>query len=325
MDVVANLIGILIILIMVVGARAKDAVQGAEAAEEKQQKIAIDVSVKDVDSAKSAEHQVEQDIHRIDQQLQQQKIEVAYRQGERDRAQLVITAAEESLSEQRAHLDESQRSEFDRRNELSAAASELGKLRKEIEFLESSAPQTAIIEHLPTPMAKTVFGKELHFRLRHGRLAYVPWDEFIQLLKEDAPQKLWRLKDQDEFTELLGPLGGFWMHYTMKRQTHAITTKIGVATQQTVVLDRFTLKPETEDLGEPLGEALRTGSQFQSLLANHRPGATTITVWTYPDSFREFRELKQALFRAGYVTAARPLPEDHPIGGSPNGSRSASE
>jgi hypothetical protein len=174
-------------------------------------------------------------------------------------------------------------------------------------------------------MAKTVFGKELHLRLSKGRLAYVPWDEFIQLLKEDAPTKVWRLKDQDEFSELVGPVGGFWMRYSLKRQTHVLPTKIGVATQQTVELDRFTLVPETEQLGERVQAALQAGSRFAAVLANYRPESTTVTVWTYPDSFSDFRALKYELFRRGFITAARPLPADQPIGGSPDGTRSAAQ
>jgi hypothetical protein len=78
-------------------------------------------------------------------------------------------------------------------------------------------------------------------------------------------------------------------------------------------------------MGESIQAALQDGSQLQSILASHPPNNSTITVWTYPDSFNEFRKLKQELFKRGYVTAARPLPDDHPIGGSPEGSRSAAQ
>ena len=67
------------------------------------------------------------------------------------------------------------------------------------------------------------------------------------------------------------------------------------------------------------------GSQFRQLVETMRPGATVITVWTYPDSFGDFRELKKWLFDRGFATAARPLPEDQPISGSPTGSRSAAQ
>jgi hypothetical protein len=325
MDVVSNLVGILIILVMVVGMRAKDALVHAESTMPEQQDLSVQSKRDDVVAAKTAEQNVEADIHRISRQLKHQELEIDYRQMERDRAQLLVTAAEQAVSDGRKQLDDSQRAEFDRRTELASAESELGELRRGIGHLESTKPQTIVIEHLPTPMAKTVFGKELHLRLRAGRLAYVPWDEFIQLLKEDMPKKAWRLKDQDELSELVGPAGGFWMRYTLKRQTHLLPTKAGVATQQTVELDRFTLVPESEQMGEPVDEALQAGSRLSAVLSNYRPESSTVTVWTYPDSFNDFRTLKNELFRRGFVTAARPLPADQPIGGSPDGTRSAAQ
>ena len=325
LDVVANVVGILIILLMVVSLRAKDEILHAETVTESREEPQENDQRAEVEEAKLAEQQVQQDIYRINEELQREQLEVSYRQAERDRAQLLVTAAEQSVSEERDRLSESQRTEFDRRNELAAGEAELQQLREGISFLQSSSPTTTVLEHLPTPMAKTVFGKEVHLRLRMGRVTYVPWDDCIQLLKSDAPKTVWRLQDQDEYTEMVGPIGGFWMHYTLKRQSHSVTTKVGIATQQTVVLDRFTITPESETMGEPLEAALQSTSQLNSVLASHPPKGTTITVWTYPDSFNEFRKLKQALFQRGYVTAARPLPDDHPIGGSPEGSRSAAQ
>jgi hypothetical protein len=325
LDVVANVVGILIILLMVVSLRAKDEILHAETVVETQQESEPKARLAEFETAKSAEHQVQQDIHRIDDELKREQLEVKYREAERDRAQLLVTAAEQSLSEERNRLTEAQRTEFDRRNELAAGEAALQQLREGIAFVQSSKPNTTILEHLPTPMAKTVFGKEIHLRLRLGRVTHVPWDDFIQLLKTEAPKTVWRLQDQDECTEMVGPLGGFWMHYTLKRKANSITTKVGIATQTTIVLDRFTLTPETETMGESVDAALRDGSQLLSILASHQPSNTTITVWTYPDSFNEFRKLKQELFKRGYMTAARPLPDDHPIGGSPEGSRSAAQ
>jgi hypothetical protein len=134
-------------------------------------------------------------------------------------------------------------------------------------------------------MAKTVFGHEIHLRLHGGRVAYIPWDEFIARLKEDAPRKVSRLRDQLEYTETVGPLGGFWLRYTLKRESHQVQyQKGGVAVQQSVALDKFVVLPESEQMGEPVEQALRDGSQLNSVLAVNRPASTTITVWTYPDS-----------------------------------------
>ena len=323
LDIVANLVGILIILVMVVGVRAKDALLEAAPVQDPQQDE--EALLDELDDARSASSAVESDIHQLDQDIQRQGFEIAYRRNERDKIQLLVATAEAELEKRRSQLNESQQHQFDAQRNLMAANQELADLERGIQAAENSTAPVAVIEHLPTPMAKTVFGKELHFRLKDGRISYVPWDELTDQLKTEAPQKLWRLKDQPEMTETLGPIGGFWMKYTLKRVEHRLETKVGTAVRRGVELYRFVLIPVAEDIGESVDEALQPDSQMQAILANHRPNSATVTIWTYPDSFNEFRTIKQALFQRGYLTASRPLPTDHPIGGSPHGSRSAAQ
>ena len=71
--------------------------------------------------------------------------------------------------------------------------------------------------------------------------------------------------------------------------------------------------------------ALRPSSRFRTALSGFHPARATVTIWTYPDSFAEFRRLKKELYQLGFATAARPLPHDVPIGGSPQGTKSAAE
>jgi hypothetical protein len=92
-----------------------------------------------------------------------------------------------------------------------------------------------------------------------------------------------------------------------------------------IQLKRWTLIPLSSDLGERIDAALRRGSRFQSVLSGYPPDATTVTIWVYPDSFSEFREIKKHLFQLGFATAGRPLPAGFPISGSPEGSKSAAE
>ena len=90
-------------------------------------------------------------------------------------------------------------------------------------------------------------------------------------------------------------------------------------------LARWTLIPASGYLGEPVEAALSPGSLFLEILAGRRPHSTTVTIWTYPDSFAEFRRIKAELFTRGFATAGRPLPDSVPISGSPHGSRSAAQ
>jgi hypothetical protein len=81
----------------------------------------------------------------------------------------------------------------------------------------------------------------------------------------------------------------------------------------------------SSQLGEPIDAALKPGSNFRRSLEMLSPRTYTITVWSYPDSFGEFRKLQQDLYALGYSVAARPLPEGAPIGASPHGTKSSAE
>ena len=149
--------------------------------------------------------------------------------------------------------------------------------------------------------------------------------EVVEDDRADAPHNVWKLKEATAITETLGPVGGFRMKYTLRRVQHVSPVGGGLAVQQRVELDRFILEPIQEDLGAPLEQALQEGSEFLEMLRRADPDRTTITVWVYPDSFNQFRTLKAELFRRRFLAAGRPMPEGHPIGGSPDGSRSAAQ
>lgn len=326
LDIVANLVGILIILVIVIGVRAKDAM--LEAAPVADAEVAHPDFAKleqAADTAQASANSVESDILQLEAKIQRQDLEIAYRRRERDKIQMLVAQAEEAIAQRRDELSASEQERFDAQRTLLAARDELKTVQVSLQAVQNSAAPVTVIEHLPTPMAKTVFGKELHFRLHNGKIAFVPWDELVARLQEEAPQRIARLRSQPELTETLGPVGGYWMKYTLKRVEYRSATQMGVAVQRGVELDRFILIPENEQMGEPLAEALQPGSRFHSLLAENQPEATTITVWTYPDSFDEFRELKRVLFQRKYLTASRPLGFDTPIGGSPRGTRSSAQ
>jgi hypothetical protein len=320
LDIVANLIGILIILVMVIGAQATDAmVEYSPTPASSQAETSVDV-----DAARLAAESVEQDIQSLDSKLKRQQLEIAFRRKERDKFLQLTTQLDQALEAARRQQNDQQRSRLDAQRKLRTAEEELQDLAASRRAVEQTMPQQQVIEHLPTPMAKTVFGKELHFRLMAGRLAYVPWDALVEALKREAPNHVWKLKDASRVTESLGPLGGFRMEFTLRRAEQMARVGGGmVSRQQTVELERFVLVPVRDDLGQPLAAALQPGSEFLDLLAANDPDRTTVTVWVYPDSYNAFRELKIDLFRRGFLAAGRPMPAGHPIGASPDGSRSA--
>lgn len=321
LDVMTSLVGILIILVMIIAASAKEAHVEAGPA----QKEVDGFQASAVATLKSSADGIERDINETADKIKRQSIELAYRAKEREKILLYLTVAEKKLAEEREKLDSGQQQELDLRRGIEQLEQQIESLRVARDAAETATASTAIIQHLPTPMAKTVFGKELHFRLQGGRLTYIPWDDLVAKLKEEARQKVWKLKDVPSLTEDAGPIGGFRMRYTLKRVDYAQETKLGPVVQRGVELDRFELIPVSENLGEPFQKALQPNSEFFARITTEDARQTTVTVWVYPDNFDEFRALKTLLFDRGFLTAARPLPEGLFIGGSPHGSRSASQ
>ena len=323
LDVVCNLVGIFIVLVMVIGIRAKDATIESEL---KAEPAAAAVPAPDVEAARLAARDAEAHIHEVNQQIRQVNAEVEQRRvrAESPPSRRPGGPAKDRRAQGRLGRWRSA-SNWRLAAQLAAARQTLQGIEQHRQAPETAGPTVGVIEHLPTPMAKTVLGREEHFRLADGRLAYIPWETLVDKLKAEAPQKVWKLKEAPSTSETIGPEGGFLMRYTLVRKQFATPTKLGTAIRQGVELEKFVIVPVSDDLGEPLAQAMQLGSQFQARLAQFDPQRTTLTVWVYPNSFNDFRTLKQELFQRGFLTAARPLPEDMPIGGSPQGSRSAAQ
>jgi hypothetical protein len=148
----------------------------------------------------------------------------------------------------------------------------------------------------------------------------------LKQFKAHAEQNVWRLREQNSLVSTIGPIDGFRLRYRLAKQQFAARSQSGIEQHGEVVrLVRWDLLPVADQLGEPVEHALAATADLKRRLQQSSPEATTVTVWTYPESFGDFRKLKQALFELGYTTAARPLPDGVLIGGSPHGSKSAAQ
>jgi len=250
-------------------------------------------------------------------------MEVALRKAERDGLQLLVAVAEDRLKEHRNQLSDAEKERYDLDAELVASRGELANLK--LAEAKPTKPPRVVLQHLPTPMARTVFGTEVHFRLQGHRLAYVPWDEMLAQLKSDAPNQVHKLRSQPRIEVSLPVIAGFGARYVLKMAHQETQTRIGVATQSMPVLEKIYFVDAEANLGQPVSQCLQPTSEFRSRLSEQRPQGSTVTIWVYPDSFDDFRAIKAELFKLGFLCAARPLPDGHPIGGSPDGTRSSAE
>jgi hypothetical protein len=205
------------------------------------------------------------------------------------------------------------------------ARSRLEILNRQREAIDKSPPQSVQIESFNTPLGRTVDGRVLHFQLTHGRIAYVPLNELVERAMADLKRKAYKLSERPELTDTVPPEQGFRLTYTIRLRPATIQEIQESGNQRPRIEDRVVLKPVADNLGETIDEALRPGSLFQQAITGRRAKDATITLWTYPDSFDDFRRMKKELYRLGFPVAARPLPEGVPISGSSSGSKSTAE
>jgi hypothetical protein len=177
LDVVCNLVGILIVLVMLIAAQAKRGLIAQETSRRAPPPAAAAPSpvADEATAAERAATSVENSILELQNRIQRQNLEVALRQQERDQVQLLVSVAEQRLAEHRGNLSGADQARYDLEEQLAAARRKLEQLDQAQSATQHQPPE--VIEHLPTPMARTVFGTELHFRLLGGRLAFVPWTE----------------------------------------------------------------------------------------------------------------------------------------------------
>jgi hypothetical protein len=318
MDTIANLVGIMIILVVIVGARGYSSAR-SQAKETQQEKI------DDLKAPLEVAKNLERDLEQLSEELLKYDAEVTYRNAERLSLVDRKTMAEHSLSLAVENLDTNSKQAMLFESRISELSAELEKLTRHQGELPATERPIVPLQHLPTPMAKTVFGKELHVMLRDHRVTVIPWDTLIDQLKAQVRTSVARQANRPKIEDTLGPIDGFMMRYRLLSKAGLMSDGRVAAMGRMVELERFELEPTPEIYHESVAQSLAPGGRLRTELDASRSGHTTVTVWVYPESFSEYRTLRDQLFQEGFLSAARPLPKNMRIGASPNGSSSAAQ
>jgi hypothetical protein len=195
----------------------------------------------------------------------------------------------------------------------------------EFEEVQSSRPPAIEVKHRLAPISQEVTGEELHFRVSGGRVAQVPLAFLVERVKLQMNRQGDWLAGRGRHEAVVGPIDGFTMHYQIERRALSALdrNRLGYGAYR-VGISHWEILPEPDLRGETPEEALRRGSKF-ALAVRTSPDHATLTFWIYPDSFHAYRVLQAACQAEGFVVAARPLPEGMNIAGSPDGTRSAGQ
>jgi hypothetical protein len=317
LDIVCNVVGMLIILVMIVGIRA------GQAAKVGSPDLSAELAA--IDALRRENGAAEADVIRLHEEMQRVNMQAQILDGERDAIAVMVASGQKLIDERKQALDAKAQADYARRSEVSEATRQLKALEEELAVPTLGAPAVKLTSY-QTPMSKSVNGKELQFQLRGGRVIMIPIEELLDRFKSDAQAKAHRLRSQYEFSDTVGPIDGFRMHYTLERVDTPVEDQVRLGRGSSVVqLAEYSLSADSIYMGETLEEAVGSRSQFRADLTPYNARETTVTLWTYEDSFREYRALKEQLHQLGFTVAGRPMPHGQPIGGSPHGSRSAAQ
>jgi hypothetical protein len=315
LDIASNIVGVLIILVLVGATRLPTYVREAvrESRTEKKEKPAADAPKQDLSAARDRAQRIAHDLNQMANEAGRLGQEIQAAKYARERIEVAIKLAEHELAEQRKKLGDRERKAHELGQKLVSAKLRLDEVQREKLSLVSAPPEDINVVSYPSAISKTVFTREEHYRLMGGKLVRVPFEELTEELIESRRQLLWKLEDMPEVSGTVGPIAGFRLDY------HFVRTATGG------VMSPSFFVPVQADLGEPLSMALAAGSPFRQKLAGLDRQNTTITIWTYPDSFDEFRQLKKELYQMGFSVAGRPLEADARIGISSSGSKSSAQ
>ena len=328
LDIVANLVGILIILVVVLGTQTATMIE--EALNETPEATEIHL----VESQLASDRQLEQlarrtmhvasarsDSDRLERLVTQYDQELGIRSEERTILMMLLDEGKSAWQEQQAKLDQAKVRSAKRESQFALVSAKLNKLEGEIDRLRSAPEKVIAVQHLPTPMAKTVFGEEIHLRIKDNRVAIVPLEQLIAEVQRDLERSIGGSRD-GEMQGAVGPIRGSVARFLMTKSRGMVNRggKSSIATRVQVI--RMTAEPLAEPFGQPIESVLSDNSEVEIELAGRDPGTTTVTAWVYPESYAAFRRLKEWLYAKGFATAARPLSADGQIGVSPHGSKS---
>lgn len=335
LDIVANLVGILIILVVVVGAQASASWVHSSPRED---------LVSEIEELKKSETRLGETVKKLqldnealgEQQAKENRLSAALT-DQRHAALIRLEVLEQKLEEARktriekiAVIDAAAAVEFEKKQDFESQqqqlADELAELNRESNAISySNQSKTEVIKHFPNPIAKTIFSDEVHFCLNNGRLSYVPMSELITVMRSEWKLNAERLSRVDQAIEVVGPVLDYRMQYELVVQTNYDRTSGGMTAQKKVSFAGFRLLPSSPLIGETIEVALRADSNFQKRLAGLEPRRTTVSIWVYPNDFESHAVLKKWIYENGFQMASWPLDHGKRISGGPTGFKTSAQ
>lgn len=307
-DVIANLIGVLVVLVAIVGIHVRT--QATLENEPERLEKTLGELIARLTALEQELDSLRADRIRLRNDLDKQKAEAKALEQELT----TLLQAQHEVASQSAKLEE----------EVRDLRIGVARHRERDARGVASVPEERRLV-LKAPVSRPVGPgeAELHFELQQARVTYLPIQSLLAAARVKRQDLQPVLERTGQAEGVVGPIGDFVLRFKVALDEQALARRVlvGAGPYQARLVE-WTLVPVKDQRGEPVDVAIGNGGSLRRLLAGRNPKTTFITVWVYPDSFAEFRRLRDALYELGYFVAARPLPDGIPIAGSIDGTRS---
>ncbi len=331
LDVVANVVGIILRLIIVtwVGARAYAGLQPPGSPP-------TPPAIEEIVSLPEPQDALTPELERQRRELAeaQAKLLTELRQWEQIRQQHIILASDladagkrvQGLASERAALERSKTEAGKNRTallSLTEIQARNNKLLEEIDALKKtpSAKQTL---RYRTPISHPLQSEEVVFECKQGRVTLIDVGAMLDEARRNLREKGDQLRNSWEVREVTQPVGAFQLRYVVERDREVLDTvkmdaKPNATAQFHYGISGYEVVPVVADRGEAAIAALADGSAFRRVVDSLDVNQTAVTMWVYPDSFDLYRRLRDYLHDHDVTVAGRPLPKGVSIASSKHG------
>jgi hypothetical protein len=333
LDVVANVVGIILRLILVawVGAKSYKAFIPPPPPPQVLEEV---LAPPDPDDPLAAElDRQRRELAATQAQLLEQLRQYEGARQEKGKAETAVsdlTSRRRELEQTRAGLENAARDRGEDGKAASLSLKEIQERSKQLaEQIEAlrKAPSAKQTLRYRAPVSRELQSEELFLECRKGQVTVIDlgglYEQVGKVLRDHGE----KLRTQREVSDTTPAVGAFQMHYVVEREKELHEELLpgleGSARGNfRFGLSRWDLQPVDDTRGETAEQALAAGSAFRRVIDALDAHQTAVTLWVYPDSFPLYRRLRDYLHDRSVVVAGRLLPEGAPIAGSKHGTAS---
>lgn len=240
--------------------------------------------------------------------------------------QLLATRCAQVSAEEKS-ADQEKESQIKVVHSLTLSEEELKKRAQELldeaDKIKNAPPKRQELKYL-CPISATLT-HEVMFECKAGRVTLIDYAALHDLYKRDVKTQAEQLRTQWVITPTTESIGAFRLRYRLERERSFLDGPSGAPPLEgsfRYARSYAEVEPITPQRGEPLERALSEGSEFRKVIDSLDARKIGVTLWVYPDSFPLYRGLRDHLHAKNLVVAGRPLEEGNPIAFGVNGTKS---